>query len=363
MAEKTINELNENKNVLDKEQEKDQSFEDQQAELFKVVYGVPTEETTDEVPEENQEVEEETETEVEETEEEVEEIAASTTEQPKGTKTQGKKGEEDTSDYQKLYNESLSKIQQLEGTISELSQKIQSFGTLNNLINDLGLKDANQERVQTVITNIRQVADDLHNVPSLGQVLNKFYKGELNAEIDEDKVPQDFMPEGYVYSESDAFSDKTSPSYKAYKSFRQWEMDTTHKKQEFLSRIEQERGNKNGVVEGFEKAVKQLVEGFNSTRVDLVNQFPINDDTWNKFIEFYRSGNPLTIKAAFAVFAKENGIESKIDAKLKKNKESKETILNSKTKKDEFYSEGDIVPTTEHDKQQASLMKELGWIN
>ncbi|MEM4326351.1 MAG: hypothetical protein QXU40_03550, partial [Candidatus Pacearchaeota archaeon] len=177
------------------------------------------------------------------------------------------------------------------------------------------------------------------------------------------KVPQDFMPEGEFYSEVDAFTDKKSSSYKAYKQFREWELKNLQKKQEFLSRIERERSNKNGIVEGFEKAVKQLVEGFNTTRIDLINNYPITDEVWNKFIEFYRSGNPLTIKAAFAVFAKENGIESKIDAKLKKNSESKETILNSRTKKEEFYTEGDVVPLTERDKKQAKLMKELGWIN
>ncbi|MEM4326246.1 MAG: hypothetical protein QXU40_03015, partial [Candidatus Pacearchaeota archaeon] len=160
MADKTINELN--KDVLEKNQEKDDLFEKQQAELFRVVYGVPPENSVEEVPEENQEVEE-----VEEAEEEVEEVSAP--EQSEGIERQSIK---EGTDYQKLYNESQIKIQQLEKTISDLNQKIQSFGTLNNLINDLGLKDATQEQVQTVVANIRQVADDLYNVPSLGQVLN-----------------------------------------------------------------------------------------------------------------------------------------------------------------------------------------------
>jgi hypothetical protein len=365
-VEKSINELN--KGQLADEQYGDEDFQKQQAELFEVVYGTKPGTVEGESSEENQSSDNKSEESADEINQQTDSNDDSTSddksqssEQSKGEKPKEEKFSEPN--YEQLYNDSLSKIQELEGKISGLNQQLQSAAAVNSLINDLGLKDANQERVETVISGIRQVADDLQNVPALGKVINRFYSGELQPEMEEEKIPQDFMPDGMVYSESDAYQDKSSDSYRAYKAFRSWELSSQQKKQEFLVRIEEERKSGNGVSEGFQTALKQLVEGFNTTRVDLVNQFPITDGVWKDFIEFYRSGNPLTIKAAFAVFAKEKGIKSTVAKKLEENNKKVGSVIDSKTKKDEFYSEGDAVPQTDHDKQQKEYMEELGWYN
>jgi hypothetical protein len=360
MPDTTINDLNKDKNVLDENQGKDEEMEAMQAELFKVVYGTdPSNLNAD--SKENQEEKGSGEN-ADKDEQSADEKSLNTEQSKEKSKQEKVDGEGD--DYQEKYTQSLNKITELEGVISDLNQKIQSMATLNNLVKDLGLGDASQDQVQTVLKNVRQVADDLQNVPSLGQIVNKYYSGELQLEgNEEEKIPQDFMPEREVYSESDAFQDKTSSSFRAYRKFREWENQVVEKKRAFLQRIESERNNKSGAVEGFEKALRQLVDGFTETRADLVNHYPIGDDTWSRFIEFYRSGDPKTIKAAFAVFAMENKIKSKIQDKLDKNGKQTGSVLDSKTKKDEFYSEGEAIPTTDHDKQQKEYMKELGWIN
>lgn len=372
--EKTINEISENKSILADNQEKSPEFEAEQAKLFREYWGIDIEdsdssaiseedhkevsenkgEKVEEKPEEPKGAEEETST-------DLLEKATSEDEQPE--EIQADKTDIQGENLSEKYNRSLVKIQQLEKTVSELTTKIQSYQNISNTAKAIGLDDVDQSKVETVMKSVKQVADDLQNLPGLAKVIDKYYKGELEEDISERKIPQDFMPEGEVYFESDAYQDRTSESAKAYAKYKDWEYEFYERKRDFLDRVNKQRSEKSSIVDGMQNAVKKLVEGFNSTKVDLSNEFPLNEDIWSKFIEFYRSGDSDIIKAAFAVFAGKSGIKSKTNSKIQKNKDTSGFVLNSKTKKVETSDIADFGVSTDEEKEQYEYGKELGWWN
>lgn len=129
-----------------------------------------------------------------------------------------------------------------------------------------------------------------------------------------------------------------------------------------MATLEQERQKTtpvNQIPEGFAKAVKQLLDQFNKTKLELANVYPVTDDSWDKFVEFYRSGDADIIKSAFGVFAQRNNIKSKVAQKVEANKDKAEFITNSKTKVANEVGKNAFGIETEVDEEQAKRYEEL----
>ena len=254
------------------------------------------------------------------------------------------------------------KIAELQTANSGLQTQIQSYQQVSNLVKAVGLDTKDQNEQAYVIKNLKKVADDMANVPMFTTFLRKFYSGELGISPTDEKGIDSFMPEGETYLESEGYQPGTD-SYKARQKFLEHEENLRYKKREFLESIEreretQEKGPQGAIPEGFIKAVKQLLDGFDKTKVELSNVYPITEEDWSKFIEFYRSGDSEIIKSAFGVFANKKSIKSKVEQKIVENKEKTDFVINSKTR---------VVPTRktetgveiEVDEKQAKLYEEL----
>ena len=347
-----------NDGMLAKDQEKDESTEKRQKEL---ISESPFYDGA-EFPKEKEEVKEEPEKEVEE---EVKEEVVEETETDETSEVNQEKKTEQASDEKKESSEDdtqevialREEVERLKEENSSLRSTVQASNQVANLIKDIGIDEIDQNKQAVVLKQMKQVADDIQNVPSLGEALKKYYSGEL-VEVEE-KSPQDFMPEGEFFDTTEQY-EKGTESFKAFRSWQRYLNESEAKKQDFFQRLEQDRQTNETLGNGFVEQVKKVVNGFAKVKAEISNRFTIDDDTWDKFKKFYSSGDDEIIKAAFSVFASKNGMKDRITQKIEGNKTKSNSILDSKTKKsvDSGRRDNNGVPL-DFDEKQKELAGEL----
>lgn len=213
------------------------------------------------------------------------------------------------------------KIKQLVQSHNELLQKLQSYGTVNNVIKELGFENMKPDELAATMKELKVAAIDMMNNPVVLDIIEGIATGNLPKELkQETKTVSDFMPEGEVYDQYEAVNDPSSASWKAREQWEQWNFQQKRNVESLLEKVKSKKESVSDIKQKYEQASKVLQEKMKEVKIYAQDEYGVSEDEFKEFMDSFKSFDTDIIKIAFAVFAKKKGIKSKIDRKLEQSK-------------------------------------------
>lgn len=184
---------------------------------------------------------------------------------------------------------------------SEYDETVRKYNTLQGEFNDLkktvnaGLSNVTDEELRV----LRKIKYDYENTP-LGLVVTKYYQGglDLNAVGKFNKAPQDYMPDGEVFDQSDAFT----PGTTSFVARERWEDEKLATKSQYAQAAKyiEEISKKE---EPDQKELDAQMEQRNKELLDeLVKKVPVAAKYQDAFINWMQKQHNLFM-IAWPVFA------------------------------------------------------------
>lgn len=230
----------------------------------------------------------------------------------------------------KPYSGDLSeKIDQLVKSNNHLNAEIAKLQNIQNTLNSLGWEGMKQHELAATMKELKVAADLMQN-----QFFFDLAEGILTNNIPkelqvEEKVPQDFMPDGVEFDYNEAMRDKRSLSYEAYTKYENHKKQSNAQVENLLAKTRE--GKKTvGDLQSQVEAGKKKLESFQSKLKETVkDEYDISDSKFDKIWSKIQNFDLDLFKIAFAVEARKNGVKSKTMKKIEENKDkvSAESII------------------------------------
>lgn len=318
---------------VDDQETKEQEYED--PEFMQLVADVIDEDEDGEIADDDSAKETEkkarVETEPEETEEEEpEEVEEEQEDEDEGIETKKKVEKKEEPVKVELSETAQNGLKPFKGNLSqqiealvksknEAVAKLQSYGTVQNFV-DTHFKDMKPNEISGTIKELQEAATLINNPIALDSMEAVLTGNIPDALRGDEKTVQDFMPEYEEYDYEDAMKDRNSLSWKARE---KWERSRAQKQRqigEFLKTITDKKESISNLQEQYSKAQKIITDNLEEVKTFAVDEYGADENVFNDFVKEFKSFNVDFIKVAFAVFAKQQGLESKAMEKIKKQK-------------------------------------------
>jgi len=233
-------------------------------------------------------------------------------------------------------------IKQLVESHNNLLQKLQSYGTVNNVIKELGFEGLKPDELVETMKELKTAAIDMLNNPVVLDIIEGIATGKLSEEFKQDKkTVSDFMPEGELYDAYDAVNDPNSASWQAREKWETWNYEQRKKIDTLLEKVKSKKQSSVEIKEKYEKASKLLQQKLEEVKQFAKDEYDVDEEKFSEFVNSFKSFDTDIIKVAFAVFAKKNGIKNKIDRKLEANSKNKFIEAETPAKEEEIITQDD----------------------
>jgi len=221
----------------------------------------------------------------------------------------------------KPYNGNRSEqIEQLVKAYNAALTKLQSYGHVQNVIKELGFDEMKPNELIPTMKELKTTAIDLMNNPVVLEVLESVAKGEVPKQLkEEEKTVNNYMPEDEVFDYNDSLTNRNSASWKARVQWEKERSEAEAKRQKFLESIGQKKMSATELRSKYQQATETLNTKLGELKAFASDNYEAGEETFNKFLKEFKSFDANLFKTLFAVFAKRNGIESKVLSKIKSN--------------------------------------------
>jgi len=225
----------------------------------------------------------------------------------------------------KPYNGNLEyKIEQLVKSYNEAQAKISKLQHVQNVINEIGFGEFDQNRLVESMKQLKSTAFDIMNNPEVLDIIEGVINGNIPDKYkQEEKTVLDFMPEDEVFDSEDSLTDDNSPSWKAREKWEQWKFEQRQKRMQLANSIKNRKSsisNNPEIMQQLEENRKKIENVMKNVKSFAVDEYDVDDSVFNEFVEKFKKVDEDMFKVAFAIFAKQKGIDNLKMKKIKQNK-------------------------------------------
>lgn len=209
-----------------------------------------------------------------------------------------------------------------------LKEKLNSMGSVKNVMAALGIQDLSQNQVVQVMQDLKLVSNYASN-PKFLDVMEKVAKGDFTVADEKPKTVLDFLPEGEdEYDHVDAMSDHTSASWKARIKWEAYNESQKAERQALLSEINTFKKNAgkpaagdNGIMDKIQKSQAALSAKLKHIKAFALNEYGTTEGhaVYEKFLKDFKAMDEEIFRVAVAVVAKREGVKSVKQRKIEEN--------------------------------------------
>lgn len=253
------------------------------------------------------------------------------------TKTQLTFSETAKSSLDRFQGNTQEKVEQLVKSYNSLLTQYETLKGVENLVSGLELeKELNSQDVIDLFKETVTLLDDIKTMPELPDIISGIYSGKVPDALQPySKSVKDFMPEDEIYSHEDAVTDPSSLSWKAREAWESDRNSVNAKRTDFVEKLrKKQKDSKPKTPEAVAVALKSIKENTENLKVFAKNEYDLDDGKFGAFIREFSSFSLDTMKVVFAVWAKMNNVEHKIERKLKENKDKVSIEENIRSEED-----------------------------
>lgn len=236
------------------------------------------------------------------------------------------------------------KISELSKEIQSLKEKLNKFGSVQNVISELGFSDMNQNDLVSTMKDLKTTAFDYMRNPKFIDIIEGFATGKFKLEGDEEKPVSAFMPQG-LEDEFDYQESMNDPYSHSWKARAKWEKARADKQREFdalMEKVNSYKHTSNGSNSELEKKFAESKKIMDTKLAELkqfaIDEYEDGEKVYENFLTRFKSMDSEIFKVAIAVLAKKNGKQSLAMKKITENKEK--ISAESETSKGDIHESG-----------------------